>query len=757
MKEEAHKTKIAFVTTFPPTQCGIATFTKDLISAINNSFNKTLNCVICEIGTKTKKSNLVEFTLNPTIKEQYKLVAEEINNNSAIKIVHIQHEFGLFGGSYGNYLITFLETLNKPVTFTFHSVIPKPNNELKLLVNTLISNSNLVFVMTKKSQKILMEDYGILESLIVYIPHGTHIVNWENSNEIKKQFNLENRTILSTFGLLSHGKSIETALKALPDIIEHTSNVLYLIIGKTHPNSIKNNTDTYRNYLEELVKELQLKNHVRFINDYLEINELLDYLKATDIYLFTSKDPNQAVSGTFSYAMSCACPIVATAIPHTKEVLTEDAGLLVDIENHKQLAEATKKILSNKNLRQSMAISAFQKTRESSWENVAIKHVNAYNKLIDKKRAIKYNYPPIKLNHLKKMTTELGIIQFCKISKPDGSSGYTLDDNARALIALSLHYKLYHKKEDLLLINTYLNFIKRCQKPSGTFVNYIDENNFEHIKNSYINLEDSNARAVWALGMVISLKDYLPEYTTEKAIICFMESLPWVKNILSPRAIGFAIKGLYLCYSVTKQRDIIYIIEKLANNLISNYDITETKNWKWFENYLTYANSVLPEAMLYAYLVTGKLNYKSVALDSFNFLLSKLFFKNQFKVISNNGWFHKGTAPNIYGEQPIDVSYTIQTLDLFYKTTKDIKYKNLQKKAFNWFLGENHLNQTMYNPITGGCYDGLEKTHVNLNQGAESTICYLIARLIMEKEAVLAQQYNRNRGLIKQFKIENTI
>lgn len=745
MKEKQIKTQIVFVTTFPPTQCGIATFTQDLITAINNSFNKNLNCVICDINKKPDRTDIVNYTLNPTIKEDYKFVAEKINNNESIKIVHIQHEFGLFGGSYGNYLITFLETIKKPVAFTFHSIIPKPNDELKLLVNTLISKSKLVFVMTKQSQKILIEDYGINKNLIIYMPHGTHIVNYESPNLIKEKFNLENRIILSTFGLLSPGKSIETALNALPSIIKHTPNVLYLIIGKTHPNSVQNNIDTYRNYLEELVIDLNIKNNVLFIDKYLEINELLAYLKATDIYLFTSKDPNQAVSGTFSYAMSCACPIVATTIPHTKEVLSEDMGILIEIENSEQLAEATKKLISNRSLLHSMGISAFQKTRESSWENIAIKHVNAYNNLIHKKREIKYNYPSIKLDHLKKMTTELGIIQFCEFSKPNQSSGYTLDDNARALIALSLHYKLYQKDEDLYLINTYLNFITRCQKPSGTFVNYIDENNFEHIKNSYINLEDSNARAVWGLGMVISLKDYLPQYITDKAIICFTDTLPWVKNILSPRAIGFAIKGLYLYYSVTKQPEIFYIIEKLANNLISNYDINETKDWKWFENYLTYANSVLPEAMLYAYLVTEKLNYKRVAIDSFNFLLSKLFYKNQFKVISNNGWFQKGIEPNKYGEQPIDVSYTIQTLDLFYKTTKNVKYKNLQKKAFNWFLGKNHLNQTMYNPLTGGCYDGLEKTHVNLNQGAESTICYLIARLIMEKEIVIPPKNIRKK------------
>lgn len=757
MKNQLQKTKIAFVATFPPTQCGIATFTKDLITAINNSFDQTLNCVVCDITNNPKNAEEILFVLNPTIKEDYTNAANEINKDNAIKMVHIQHEFGLFGGLYGDYLLLFLEALKKPVTFTFHSVIPRPNNELKLLVNKLMSYSNLVFVMTKQSQNILIEDYEINKNFITYVPHGTHIVNYQTPDEIKNKFNLEGKIILSTFGLLSAGKSVETALKAMPEIIRHTPNIMYLIIGKTHPNSIKNNTDTYRNYLEALVTELNIKNHVLFVNKYLEINELLDYLKATDIYLFTSKDPNQAVSGTFAYAMSCACPIVATAIPHTKEVLTADTGLLVDIENSEQFAEATIKLLSNKKLRESMGISAFQKTRASSWENVAVKHVNAYNAIIDKKREIKYNLPPIKLEHLKKLTTELGIIQFCKISTPDTSSGYTLDDNARALIAMSLYYKIFQKNEDLIFINTYLNFLIRCQKSSGTFLNYIDENNFEHIKNSYINLEDSNARAIWALGTVISLKEYLPKTIVDKAFICFLDSLPWVKNILSPRAIGFAIKGLYLYYSATKQNDIIFIIEKLANNLISNYDMNATKKWKWFENYLTYANGVLPEAMLYAYLATGKLKYKNVAIDSFDFLLSKMFFNNQFKVISNNGWYFKGKDHNIYGEQPIDVSYTIQTLDLFYKTTKNVKYNNLKKKAFSWFLGKNHLNETMYNPITGGCYDGLEQTHVNLNQGAESTICYLIARLIMEKENITEPVYRRNRVLKQTLKVKNKV
>ncbi|OGS69163.1 MAG: glycosyl transferase family 1 [Flavobacteria bacterium RIFCSPLOWO2_12_FULL_35_11] len=736
MRNPAPDSKVIFVTTYPPTQCGIATFTQDLMSAINNSFGQNLHCVVCNLTDAPIISSAIPFSLNPKIKDAYKNTAIKINNEASIKLVHIQHEFGLFGGEYGNYLLDFLDAINKPVVFTFHSVIPNPTVELKSFVKMMVSYANRIFVMTKKSQNILTEQYEISEEIIDYTPHGTHTVNYENPAEAKQKLNLENRSILSTFGLLSPGKSIETAIKAMPEIIKHTPDVLYLIIGKTHPNTIKNNIDEYRDYLEDLVMKLDINNHVRFIDRYLETSELLEYLMATDIYLFTSKDPNQAVSGTFVYALSCACPIIATSIPHTKELLANNAGILYDIGNCEQLANATNQLLSNGDLRESMAFAAYEKTRESSWENVAIKHANTYGELIDKKNAIRYNYPPIKLDHLKKMTTNIGIIQFSKISEPDITSGYTLDDNARALIAVCSHYKLDGDPKSLNFIITYLNFILRCQNSSGTFVNYIDENNHEHIKNNYINLEDSNSRAVWALGTVISLKDYLPKEIIDLATFCFMGSLPWVKNILSPRSIGFATKGLYLYYDVTKDKRIAFVIEKLTKNLITDYDVSSTVDWHWFEDYMTYANSILPEAMLYSYLISGKQIYKKIAIESFDFLLSKMFVDDHFKAISNKGWYQKGVEPNQYGEQPIDVSYAVLTLDLFHKTFNDSRYETLKEKAFSWFLGKNHLHQMLYNSITGGCHDGLEKENVNLNQGAESTICYLMARLAMEPAQV---------------------
>ncbi|WP_299111318.1 glycosyltransferase [uncultured Winogradskyella sp.] len=730
--------KILFLSTFPPTQCGIATYTQDIISAITDVFGENLACEICDISDNIDVNHNVHFTINPTLKSDYTKIGREINGDNTIKLVHIQHEFGLFGGTYGNYLLGFLDVLKKPVTFTFHSVIPTPDKKLMAFVKLLISYSNSVIVMTKKSKKILVDDYDINENSIACIPHGTHNVNYENTQNAKCKFNLENRTVLSTFGLLSSGKSIETALKALPEIINHTPNVLYLILGKTHPNTLVNNKDDYRDSLELLVKELKLKNHVSFINRYLEIDELLDYLKATDIYLFTSKDANQAVSGTFAYAMSCACPIVATAIPHTNEVLSINEGILVPIEDSEQMAKETIKILHNNTLRESMALSAFEKTRASSWNNVAIKQIDIYKKSIDESLKTTFNYPPIKLNHLKNMTTALGIIQFSKISEPDINSGYTLDDNARALITMCMHYNVFKKSSNLLFIDTYLSFIERCQTEYGTFINYVDEHNHTHIKNDYVNLEDSNARAIWALGTVVSLKEHLPKTFVTRAKLSLLRSIPWMSNILSPRAIGFVIKGLYLYNSADKDNNAVSIIKKLSKNLISNYDVNAIRSWNWFENYLTYANSVLPEAILYSYLVTGKDSYKRVAIESFDFLLSKMFINGHFKVISNQGWYKKDSIPSKFGEQPIDVSYTIQTLSLFYKTFEDPMYKTMMQTAFDWFLGKNHLNQIMYNPITGGCYDGLEKTNVNLNQGAESTICYLMGRIIMEQQKAVS-------------------
>lgn len=730
MKNPGRTSKILFMSTFPPTTCGIATYTTDTMQAIERKFGKSFQFEALEIVKDQKPGFPYHFI--PEKKQEYKRIAQEINRDPEVKMIHIQHEFGLFGGEYGSYLFEFLKIINKPVVTTFHTVLPGPNPELKAVVQKLVEFSELIFVMTHQSAKILTEDYKVPESKLEIIQHGTHMVAWKSPEEVKEKYGFQGRLLMSTFGLLGAGKSIETALYALPEIVEHHPEVLYLIIGKTHPGNIKNNRDDYRRFLQNLVEQLNLSDHVKFYDSYFELDQLLEFLQATDVYLFTSKDPNQAVSGTFSYAMSCACPIIATTNPHTKEILNHELGILIGIGDHKQLSEAAIKLLSDKKLREFMAVQAYSKTNSSIWDNIAIQQARAYQSVLDRNEPLKFSRPKIKLDHLKRLTTEQGIIQFAKISIPDLDSGYTLDDNARALIVVLMHYTKFRLKENLYYIDLYLSFIERCQTETGKFVNYIDEHNKVHIKNDYVNLEDSNARAIWALGSVISEAHNLPPEYVKRAKASMEKARRWVSGVLSPRAIAFTVKGLFLYLQNFEDREFKNTIEDLAQNLISKYDLNAEKDWEWFEEYLTYANSILPEAMLLAYSTTGKEMYKKAALESFEFLLSKMYTNGEFKVISNQGWHQKHTEPEIYGEQPIDVAYTIQALDLFYQHFKKPDYKVKMEKAFDWFLGDNHLNQIIYNPVTGGCGDGLEKENVNLNQGAESTVCYLMARLIME-------------------------
>ena len=482
-----------------------------------------------------------------------------------------------------------------------------------------------------------------------------------------------------------------------------------------------------------MIVSKNLTQHVKFINSYLPLPDLLEYLQLTDIYLFTTNDPNQAVSGTFAYAMSCGCPIISTPIPHAKELLTEDTGIIFDFRNSQQLADGVIRLLNDNSLRSHIRVNTLQKIVSTAWENSAVEHTMLFEKIAHDRITLQYNLPAINLNHIKQMTTYTGIIQFSKINQPDPSSGYTLDDNARSMVAMCMHFLLTGDTKSIWYINKYLSFIKLCQQPSGDFLNYLDIDDKFTDQNKTSNLDDANGRAIWALGYVISEKKLLPGKTSAEAITIFQKAIPRVEGIYSTRAMAFAIKGLYYYHSVIKSSENITHAKTLANRLVQMYRHESNEKWQWFEGYLTYANSILPEAMLYAWLLTGETIYKEIALSSLNFLLSKIFNENWIEVITNKNWLQRGQTAAHFGEQPIDVAYTIMTLSKFYDVFDDEDYLINMEIAFNWFLGNNRLHQIIYNPCTGGCYDGLEETHVNLNQGAESTISYLMARLTVEK------------------------
>lgn len=732
--------EIIFLTSYPPRECGIATYSKDLLEALSKKYGKSFKLTVCPLESAHETHNYSKGTgqtLNIDRPLDYITLSYEINSNPNVALVVIQHEFGLFANNETT-LLEFLEFLAHPVAITYHTVLPDPGSALKNTVRRMSSLCDKIIVMTRNSAELLTEGYDVPAHKIEVISHGTHLVPYADKKFLKEKYNLTGKKVLSTFGLLGPGKSMETTLDALPEISKRIPEVVFLIIGITHPTLVKREGEIYRGFLQQKIEVLGLSDRVRFINKFVPLVELLEYLQLTDIYLFTSRDPNQAVSGTFAYAMSCGCPVISTPIPHACEALQNEAGVLFDFEDSEQLSQKVIALLENDAMRQNMGLNGIHTSAASAWENAAIAHAKIFQELSQGSLELKFRKPMVKLDHLKKMTTEVGIIQFSKINNPDIESGYTLDDNARAMIAICQHYRLTGDATDLKYLKIYFNFIFCCFRPDGKFLNYVNENYEFTDQNNEVNLEDACGRALWSLGYLLSMSSLLPsdyKCIEDKAIFIFEESLEGLEETKSPRAMAFMIKGLFYYSQNRHCKGVDTSIIKLADRLTNMFKHETNDEWHWFECSLTYGNSVLSEAVLMAYILTGNEDYGKVAKSSFDFLISQIFVNNSVRVISNQTWLHKKETLNTSfrgGEQPIELAYTVLALSLFHKIFPGEGYDKKMRQAFDWFLGDNHLNQIIYNPCTGGSYDGLEKHTVNLNQGAESTISYLLARMAFE-------------------------
>lgn len=725
--------KIICITTYPPRECGIATFAQDLIRSIHTKFGNSYSIKVCAVESTSEKhtyTDEVEYTLDTSCVEAYSTLANQLNTDPAIEMVLVQHEFGLFK-EHEDAFARLLEALSMPVTLVFHTVLSHPQSELHLYIKRLSNACAAFVVMTQTSLRILQQEYGIDSPKITVIPHGTHLVAHRDKKRLKEKYQVSGRRVLSTFGLLSGGKSIETTLEALPAIIKEHPTVLFLIIGKTHPVVIKAKGEVYREMLQARIKELGLENSVRFVNAYLELPVLLEYLQLTDVYLFTSSDPNQAVSGTFVYALSCGCPIIATPIPHALELLGDNSGVIFDFKNSTQLAIATNKLLANDASCAKMRIAGLQKTAATAWENVAVAYTLLFQQFSKDTDGLTYSFPPIDTGHIRRMSHQGPIIQFSRGNRPDIKTGYTLDDNARALMALCQASAERDCVDCDKYIKGYLDFIRFCQQPEGYFLNYVSKEYLFTAQNKEVLLEDSNGRAICALGFFLSYASHFPAAWKEEAEEVLHKYFPQILRIESPRSMAFVIKGLYYYNKVAPSPEISELIKLLADKLVACYSLSATEEWHWFEAYLTYDNSLLSEALLLAHLVVDQEEYKRIARESFDFLLTKIFVDDRVRVISNQGWLQKGQEAHAYGEQPVDVAGVILALSLFHRVFGEEDYFIKRGQAFNWFLGNNHLHQILYNPVTGGCYDGLEENNINLNQGSESTVCYLMARLAM--------------------------
>jgi glycosyltransferase involved in cell wall biosynthesis len=737
MSEKSVKDKsfILYVSTYPPRECGIATFTRDLTTAMDKKFNPSLKSKVLAVNENGSSiynyQGKVSMQLNESDIENYIEAAEKVNRNDKIKLVCIEHEFGIFGGEEnGEFLIPFLEKLDKPVVVTLHSVVPDPSDERLRVMKAIAKRSKLITVMAETAVDILDTDYGIPRNKMHVIHHGVPSIDFlKNNLEIKKNLGLDGKIVLSTFGLINKGKGIEYVIRALPRLVEKYPNLLYVIVGETHPVVRRREGEEYRNKLINLAKDLGLKDNVKFYNKYLSLEEIIEYLKASDIYIYSALDENQIVSGTLAYALSAGKAVIATPSLYAKEMLREDRGLLVDFRDANSMESAIGKILGDSELKNKLEKKAYAFTRQMTWPNVAVNYLNVFKKLITVKKTIGiHKLPPIKLSHLITLTDDNGVIQHAKHSLANRETGYTLDDNTRALVVAIMHYDIFKSEKILKLINTYMSYIYYSQKEDGNLHNlmaydkkFLDE----------VGSEDSYGRTLWATGRLINSK--VSSNLKASAKFVFDNALKNIDDLTSVRAKVFSLIGLYYYYKIHKDKNIYDKIVKLADNLLEAYGDNSSNNWNWFEDSLTYSNGKIPEAMFLAYDVTKNEKYLEVARTSLKFLTSLLMMAGKLVLIGHKGWYKRGKERAFYDQQPVDASSMVQVYMTAYKITGKREYYENALIGFQWFLGRNSLNQVVYDEITGGCYDGLLPECINLNQGAESTISYLLARLRLEE------------------------
>ncbi|MDO8730867.1 MAG: glycosyltransferase [Candidatus Omnitrophota bacterium] len=729
--------KVVYLSSFPPRECGIATFTADLTGAMDDLLESVVESRIAAMNTDAVSRyhypRQVLFQIDPYSERDYLQTAESINGMDDVKLVNVQHEFGLFGGGYGVNILSFLGALKKPSVVTFHSVLPSPNSELHRVVRSIAEKASGVTAMTNLSREILVREYGIDEKKISVIPHGIHAAPYSSSAKPKAALGFSEKVSLLTFGFLSRGKGIEYVIEALPKVVKATPDLMYIVLGVTHPNVLKEEGESYRNSLIQKVRDLGLSSHVSFYNEYASLDSLLQFLRAADIYISTSLDPNQAVSGTLSYALGSGRPVISTPFAQAREIITPESGLLVNFKDPDSYAEAITALLKDPVRREQFGKNAYFRTRNMTWENVALEYSKLFSEYsVELAEVSKHKkIPRINLSHLFLLTDDFGIIQFSQLSLPDLASGYTVDDNARALIVACLCYS--GKQKNLLKrAEIYLRFIEYVLGEDGLFGNYVkSDRTIDSALNRDENLEDANGRTLWALA-VAATAELLPDSLRDKALSLFRKRIEKQEMFESPRASAFYAKGLCLLLKAKKrigENDLNGALILHCDRLVSLYRGVSSEEWPWFENYLTYSNAVFPEALLLGHQQTGNSEYLEIGTKTLDFLIRQTFINGIYAPIGQDGWHHKMGERRYFDQQPEDASAMACALATAARVTGKAAYKERMYEAFNWFLGDNSLEQVVYDRATGGCYDGVGEGHINLNQGAESTTSYLLARL----------------------------
>lgn len=729
--------KIAFISSFLPQKCGIATFTSDLIKNIKSIAGQGFEPLVTamQAGQDIQYTDPVKFEIRRNVKNDYISAADYINF-SHIDVVSIQHEFGLFGGNAGAHLGLLMRRINAPIITTLHTILEEPNQYYYRSMIDLCDLSHKLIVMNHRGIDMLQRIYDVPEKKIELIPHGIPDLPFVDSSYYKHKFGMDGRRTILTFGLLSRNKGIEMMLRAMPDIIRADPTVLYIILGMTHPSVLQHEGQAYRFSLQRIVKELNLQDHVIFHNQFVTDEKLHNFLCASDIYVTPYLNREQLTSGTLAYAVGTGKAVISTPYWAAEELLEDGRGKLVPFSDPRGLAKEIINVIDNENQFYTLRRKAYDYGRTKTWPIVAKSYWKIFNsKKLPVRVSVKsiplaeeaisiLELPEPPLDHLQRLTDDTGLYQHATFTIPNRDHGYCSDDNARGVVAMTKYYAQYAEPDALRLFDTYLSFICHAQRSDGTVKNLMS---FERqwLRNEPVH--DALGRTLWAFGTVMA-KPPLPKYLS---IIkdCFDRSVEHVPDLWA-RGKAYAIFGMndYL-KQFPGASDIKRHLAAAADDIVEQYENASYLDWQWFEEELTYDNAVLPHALYVAALATGEEKYLLIAEKSCKFLLDNTFTGEHFSFVGCKGWYPRGRKKAQFDQQPIEVASTVMMLRAAFDVTGDAAFLKLQRKAFDWFLGENDLRIPVYDFRTKGSFDGLEQSGVNLNQGAESMVSFLLSLL----------------------------
>jgi len=749
--------KIAYIGTYVPRMCGIATFTQNLYEsmmpdAASPDLHKPVNRrridgFIVAVNAPEQILNYppeVKMTMRQEHQRDYLKAAKFINFSGA-DICILEHEFGIFGGQNGLYILSLLHRLEIPLIVTLHTIVKQPSYNEKAVLQQICKTASKVVVMSQKAIEFLTRIYDIKREKIAFIEHGVPDIQYRQ-DQAKSEFKFDHKKVLLTFGILSRNKGIETVIKALPRVIEQFPEVIYLVLGKTHPNVLRHSGEEYRNYLHLLVKSMQLSAHVSFINEFIQQDLLIKYLSATDVYITPYLNEAQITSGTLSYAIGAGAAVVSTPYWHATELLAEGRGRLYPFNDSEKLANILLELFNNPPILKDLRKNAYEYGKTLTWPKLGKRYLTIAQEVITSNPVVVESkkegtidpllLPPYSIDHLKRLTDDTGIIQHAKFGIPNLKEGYCLDDNARALIAVLMSYWQKRDETALAMAPIYLSYIHYMQNKDGTFRNFLSFNrNFLDDVGS----EDSFGRTIWALGYLIHKAPNDAYYQTARLL--FFEAVPNFLKIQSIRGIANTMVGLsYYLRSNPFDEELTETLRDLAWKLMHAYRQHSSPTWQWFESLLAYDNGMLPLALLHAAEHLHDEDIRDVALTTTQFLTEKTLNDDYLSIIGNENWYEKNGERSRFAQQPVDALAMVLMYHQAYRLTWKRDYLNHLFSSFMWLLGENDLRMSLFDFETKGCCDGFERNGVNRNQGAESTLAYLISHLTVLQAFEEAEQ-----------------